>query len=154
MTQRNRILKTLSVILPAGAFGASVLLALASSDAKAATNAPTALQTTAGASVSTRLLEIRDGISNLSGSASDGDRWATRDCFVLLVRPSTRQSNPGTPTPRRSVTPVARLGGLRRRGVRARGALAVPSPPSCSAARAAVPPQTRVALDGRPRRGE
>ena len=71
MTQRNRILKTLSVILPAGAFGASVLLALGSSDAKAATNAPTAVQTTAGASVSTRLLEIRDGISSLSGSASD-----------------------------------------------------------------------------------
>jgi hypothetical protein len=45
MTQRNRILKTLSVILPAGAFGASVLLALGSSDAKAATNAPTAVQT-------------------------------------------------------------------------------------------------------------
>jgi len=71
MTQRNRILKTLSVILPAGAFGASVLLALGSPDAKAATNAPAAAQTTAGASVSTRLLEIRDGMSSLSGSASD-----------------------------------------------------------------------------------
>ena len=71
MTQRNRILKTLSVILPAGAFGASVLLALGSSDAKAAPNAPTAVQTTAGKGVSTRLLEIRDGISSMSGSAID-----------------------------------------------------------------------------------
>jgi hypothetical protein len=71
MTQRNRVLKALSVILPAGAFGASVLLALGSPDAKAATNAPAAPQTATGASVSTRLLEIRDGISDLSGSASD-----------------------------------------------------------------------------------
>jgi rSAM-associated Gly-rich repeat protein len=71
MAQWNRIVKTLSVILPAGAFGASVLLALASSDAKAATNPSTATQATADRSVSTRLLEIRDGVSNLSGSASD-----------------------------------------------------------------------------------
>lgn len=71
MTQRNRILKTLSVILPAGAVGASVLLALGSTDVKAATNAPTAVQRTAGASVSTRLLEIRNAVSDLSGSASD-----------------------------------------------------------------------------------
>src|ERR1700679_3938717 len=71
MAQRNHILKTPAVIFPAGAFGASVLLALGSPDAKAATNAPAAAQTTAGASVSTRLLEIRDGMSSLSGSASD-----------------------------------------------------------------------------------
>jgi rSAM-associated Gly-rich repeat protein len=71
MAQWNRIVKTLALILPAGAFGASVLLALASSDAKAATNSNTSTQGTAGGSVSTRLLEIRDGVSNLSGSASD-----------------------------------------------------------------------------------
>jgi rSAM-associated Gly-rich repeat protein len=71
MTQRNRILKTLAVILPAGALGASVLLAIGSADATAAPNAPTSVQTPAGAGVSTRLLEIRDGVSSMSGSASD-----------------------------------------------------------------------------------
>jgi len=79
MTQRNRILKTLSVILPAGAFGASVLLALGSSDAKAATNAPTAVQTTAGASVSTRLLDIKPV---RFGKRSIGERCESRSRLV------------------------------------------------------------------------
>jgi rSAM-associated Gly-rich repeat protein len=71
MAQWNRIFKALAVVLPAGAVGASVLLALASSDALAVSNQNTASQPTAGESVSTRLQAIRSGVSDLSGSASD-----------------------------------------------------------------------------------
>ncbi|HTD73274.1 MAG TPA: GrrA/OscA1 family cyclophane-containing rSAM-modified RiPP [Steroidobacteraceae bacterium] len=70
MPQWNALLKALSVILPAGAVGASVLLALASTDASAisnqSNNAPPS-----GESVSTRLQEIRTGISDMTGSATD-----------------------------------------------------------------------------------
>jgi rSAM-associated Gly-rich repeat protein len=77
MANRNRILKTLSVVLPAGAFGASVLLALAASAASAA---PNANQQTPQQSISTRLQTIRAGVSDMSGSASfdpEGDAKAT-----------------------------------------------------------------------------
>src|SRR5271170_2278188 len=70
MAQSNRILKALSLVLPAGAVGASVLLALSSTDALAisnqSNNAPTS-----GESVSTRLQEIRTGVSDMTGSATD-----------------------------------------------------------------------------------
>jgi rSAM-associated Gly-rich repeat protein len=70
MPQWNALLKALSVILPAGAVGASVLLALSSTDALAisqqSNNAPPS-----GGSVSTRLQEIRSGISDMTGSATD-----------------------------------------------------------------------------------
>jgi rSAM-associated Gly-rich repeat protein len=80
MANRNRILKTLSVVLPAGAFGASVLLALAASDASAAPNANQQTPTTPQQSISTRLQTIRAGVSDMSGSASfdpQGDAKAT-----------------------------------------------------------------------------
>jgi len=71
MAQSNRILKALSVILPAGAFGASVLLALASSDALAVSNQNTTSSPASGEAVSTRLQAIRSGVSDMTGSASD-----------------------------------------------------------------------------------
>jgi rSAM-associated Gly-rich repeat protein len=74
MAAWNRLAKALAVVLPAGAFGASVLLALASSSA-AATAAPDqtpASQSPSGEGVSIRLQEIRNGVSNMTGSADDG----------------------------------------------------------------------------------
>jgi rSAM-associated Gly-rich repeat protein len=70
MPQRNAFIKALSAILPAGAVGASVLLALASTDALAnsyqSNNAPPSRE-----GVSTRLQEIRTAISDITGSATD-----------------------------------------------------------------------------------
>jgi rSAM-associated Gly-rich repeat protein len=80
MANRNRILRALSVVLPAGAFGASVLLALAASEACAASNTSQQPSTTPQQSVSTRLQTIRAGVSDMSGSASfdpQGDAKAT-----------------------------------------------------------------------------
>jgi rSAM-associated Gly-rich repeat protein len=71
MAQWNRLFKALSVILPAGAMGASVLLALASSEALARPNQSATVPPPDGKSVSTRLQEIRSGVSDLSGSAVD-----------------------------------------------------------------------------------
>jgi rSAM-associated Gly-rich repeat protein len=71
MAQWNRLFKALSVVLPAGALGASVLLALAPPDASAS---PTQSNNTAppsGESVSIRLQEIRNGVSEMTGSATD-----------------------------------------------------------------------------------
>jgi rSAM-associated Gly-rich repeat protein len=70
MPQWNALLKALSVVLPAGAVGASVLLALASTDALAISN-QSSRTPPSGDSVSTRLQEIRIGISDMTGSASD-----------------------------------------------------------------------------------
>ena len=70
MANRSRILKALSVVLPAGAFGASVLLALAASEASAASNTNQQPSTTPQQSISTRLQTIRAGVSDMSGSAS------------------------------------------------------------------------------------
>jgi rSAM-associated Gly-rich repeat protein len=80
MANRNRILRTLSVVLPAGAFGASVLLALAAPEASAASNTLPQSSTTPQQSISTRLQTIRAGVSDMSGSASfdpQGDATAT-----------------------------------------------------------------------------
>jgi rSAM-associated Gly-rich repeat protein len=80
MANRKRILKTLSVVLPAGAFGASVLLALAASEASAMSNTIAKSSTTPEQSISTRLKTIRAGVSDMSGSASfdpQGDATAT-----------------------------------------------------------------------------
>ena len=68
----NRLAKALSVVLPAGAFGASVVLALATADANP--------QPPTGEGVSTRLQQIRSGVSSLTGSATfgpEGDAKAT-----------------------------------------------------------------------------
>jgi rSAM-associated Gly-rich repeat protein len=72
MAQWNRIRRALSVVLPAGAMGASVLLALASADVMAASNHSGVPQAPSGETVSARLQAIRTGVSDLSGSASDG----------------------------------------------------------------------------------
>jgi rSAM-associated Gly-rich repeat protein len=80
MANRNRILKALSLVLPAGAFGASVLLALAASEASAASNPNQQTSTTPQQSISARLQTIRAGVSDMSGSASfdpQGDATAT-----------------------------------------------------------------------------
>jgi rSAM-associated Gly-rich repeat protein len=79
MAQWNRLFKALSVVLPAGAFGASVVLALASADASAASNKSTSEQPASEESVSARLREIRSAISDMTGAASDesGDAKAT-----------------------------------------------------------------------------
>jgi rSAM-associated Gly-rich repeat protein len=80
MANRNRILKTLSVVLPAGAFGASVLLALAASEASAMPNTNPQNSKPPEQSISTRLRTIRAGVSDMSGSASfdpQGDATAT-----------------------------------------------------------------------------
>jgi rSAM-associated Gly-rich repeat protein len=67
----NRLLKALSMVLPVGAVGASVLLALASTDAAAATNQANNAAPPNGESVSTRLQAIRSGVSDMTGSAVD-----------------------------------------------------------------------------------
>jgi rSAM-associated Gly-rich repeat protein len=71
MATRNRLAKALAVVLPPGAFGASVVLALASSSVASPVADPNA-QSASGEGVSIRLQEIRTGISSMSGSASDG----------------------------------------------------------------------------------
>ena len=71
MEQWNRLIKALSAVLPAGAVGASVLLALASTEAAASSNQTTSIAPPSGESVSTRLQAIRTGISDLTGSAGD-----------------------------------------------------------------------------------
>jgi rSAM-associated Gly-rich repeat protein len=70
MAKRNRLLKALSLVLPAGAVGASVLLALVSSDALATANKLNSTPPN-GESVSTRLQAIRTGVSDMTGSATD-----------------------------------------------------------------------------------
>ena len=72
MKRWNQIAKALSLILPAGAFGASVLLASTSAQAMAGSNQSTAAQPPPEQSVSARLQAIRAGVSELSGSAGDG----------------------------------------------------------------------------------
>ena len=78
MTQRNRILKALSVLLPAGALGASVALASTAAQATAVSNQSTAPQSVAGAGVSARLEAIRSGVSAISGHVNFfGDFFAS-----------------------------------------------------------------------------
>jgi rSAM-associated Gly-rich repeat protein len=83
MAEWNPLFKALSVVLPAGAFGASILLALAATEASAASNSnqpANAPPPTSQESVSTRLQAIRAGVSDMTGSASfdpEGDAKAT-----------------------------------------------------------------------------
>ena|ERR1700742_1812322 len=71
MAQWNRLFNALSVVLPAGAVGASVLLALASTNAAASATQNSNASPPSGESVSTRLQAIRSGVSDMTGSASD-----------------------------------------------------------------------------------
>src|ERR1700679_4336654 len=74
----NRLTKALAVVLPAGAVGASVVLALVSSGAASAAVDPNATsqspsgQSSSGKSLSVRLQEIRIGVSDMTGSAGGG----------------------------------------------------------------------------------
>lgn len=79
MTSWNRLAKALAVVLPAGAFGASVVLALASSGpASTPGDQNRASQPPSGEGVSVRLQEIRSGISSMTGSAGmEGDAKAS-----------------------------------------------------------------------------
>jgi rSAM-associated Gly-rich repeat protein len=72
MPQRNALIKALSAILPAGAFGASILLALAAPEARAMPNSsqPNTAPATSQQSVSIRLQTIRTGVSSMTGSAN------------------------------------------------------------------------------------
>jgi rSAM-associated Gly-rich repeat protein len=70
MTRRNRILKALSLILPAGALGASVALALTCSDAMAAQDKTSAPDQTSQENIATRLHIIRTGVSSIAGSGT------------------------------------------------------------------------------------
>ncbi len=72
MAKSNRLLKALSMILPAGAVGASVLLALVSTDTAAMPNQANPARVSSGESVATRLQVIRSGVSDMTGSA-DGE---------------------------------------------------------------------------------
>jgi rSAM-associated Gly-rich repeat protein len=66
MTQRNRTLDALSVLLPAGALGISMALASAPAEAVVVPN-PNAPSTAApDGSVSARLQAIRDGVSTIA----------------------------------------------------------------------------------------
>ena len=70
VARRNVIRKALSVVLPAGAFGASLVLALVSSttDAAAASNQTATAQEEG---IAARLQAIRTGVSEMTGSAGD-----------------------------------------------------------------------------------
>lgn len=70
MTRRQGMLKTLSMILPAGALGASVALAL-SAPAQSRT-VQTSTEPDSAKSVSTRLQSIRAGVSVIEASAGAG----------------------------------------------------------------------------------
>jgi rSAM-associated Gly-rich repeat protein len=75
MAAWNRLATALALVLPAGAFGASVVLALASSSAASttvSTDASAASQPPSGQGVSIRLQEIRTGVSDMMGSGDDG----------------------------------------------------------------------------------
>ncbi|MEJ1975877.1 MAG: GrrA/OscA1 family cyclophane-containing rSAM-modified RiPP [Acetobacteraceae bacterium] len=65
MTQRNRTVKTLSVLLPAGAFGLSVALASAPADALGVPAQNVASEAGSGQGVSARLQAIRSGMSTV-----------------------------------------------------------------------------------------
>jgi rSAM-associated Gly-rich repeat protein len=71
MSTKNRISKALSVVLPAGAVGASFLLALSSAQAGTAPSA-SATSSTERPGVAARLEAIRAGISEIGNQAREG----------------------------------------------------------------------------------
>jgi rSAM-associated Gly-rich repeat protein len=76
MTRRNRILKALSVLLPAGALGASIALASAPAEASASATSGTTFPPASTQSVSARLQTIRTSVSEIAGMQPgqlDGD---------------------------------------------------------------------------------
>jgi rSAM-associated Gly-rich repeat protein len=71
MSTKNRIAKALSVVLPAGAVGASFLLALSSAQA-ATTPDPSAMASSDRPGVAARLEAIRTGITEIGDQTSGG----------------------------------------------------------------------------------
>jgi rSAM-associated Gly-rich repeat protein len=71
MPTKNRISKALSVVLPAGAVGASFLLSLSSAQAATAPG-PLASASTTQPGIAARLEAIRAGITELGNGASEG----------------------------------------------------------------------------------
>jgi rSAM-associated Gly-rich repeat protein len=68
MTIRYRTLEALSVLLPAGVFGTSVMLAAASAAAFPAAN-QAGVNSAPGGGIAARLHAIRNGVSAMAGSA-------------------------------------------------------------------------------------
>ena len=79
--RRSRLIKALSVLLPAGALGASVALASAPADTLGGSKPSAHL--TSGQSVAARLLEIRNGVSTFDQQAA---AEAYGDPKLLLAR--------------------------------------------------------------------
>lgn len=71
MVTKNRISKALSLVLPAGALGASLLLALSSAQA-AISPTPSADSTTDQPGVAARLKAIRAGVAEMASPAGEG----------------------------------------------------------------------------------
>jgi hypothetical protein len=96
MTRRNRLLKTLSVILPSGALGASVLLALTSPASAMSAQTPAADAPPARTeSVAARLQAIRAGVSVIA--ATDVSQ-ATEGAGVVPIGADPAGDPKATPT--------------------------------------------------------
>ena len=84
MSTKNRISKALSLVLPAGALGASLLLALSSAQAAAS---PTASTDAASGQidVATRLKAIRAGVAEMGTPAGEGSaQFGQADTAALI----------------------------------------------------------------------
>ena len=68
MARRSRLLKTLSILLPAGALGASIALATAPAQASTGTTADIVSLSAPDAGVAARLAAIRTAFSEIAGS--------------------------------------------------------------------------------------
>ena len=68
MPSKGRIARALSVVLPSGALGASLVLALSSAQARPAEQPAAEAPVTGSQSVSARLRAIREGVSELTTS--------------------------------------------------------------------------------------
>jgi rSAM-associated Gly-rich repeat protein len=84
MSTNNRISKALAVVLPAGAVGASLLLALSSAQAATATDSSATTSATRPG-VAARLEAIRAGVSELSAQVLDRAALADQEEGGKLV---------------------------------------------------------------------
>jgi rSAM-associated Gly-rich repeat protein len=72
MASKGRVARALSVVFSGGALGASLVLALSSTEASAEVNPATAPPNAATGSVAERLREIRAGVDDLRSQAGPG----------------------------------------------------------------------------------
>src|SRR5579862_8639141 len=72
MASKGRVARALKVVFSGGALGASLVLALSSSEASAGVNPGAAAQSAAAGSVSERLRAIRAGVDDLRSQAGPG----------------------------------------------------------------------------------